>query len=202
MAKILATVGGMPITEEDVNEFLAGLGQRGSAYNTAEGRAMILQQLIGNKLLLLDAKRNLFEAQPEFKEQLEVTENLLSELGAIGKPILYVFNKCDRGIAELGRVGREAADDKVAFISAKTGQGVDLMIEKLEKMITEGKRRIEFNIPNSDAGALNTLYRLATVESVDYGYDGMKVVALVDNKVLGMLKKYAPAPEVDEDEEY
>ena len=147
-------------------------------------------------LILTDA------SDPEFKEQLEVTENLLSELGAIGKPILYVFNKCDRGIAELGRVGREAADDKVAFISAKTGQGVDLMIEKLEKMITEGKRRIEFNIPNSDAGALNTLYRLATVESVDYGYDGMKVVALVDNKVLGMLKKYAPAPEVDEDEEY
>ena len=79
MAKILATVGGMPITEEDVNEFLAGLGQRGSAYNTAEGRAMILQQLIGNKLLLLDAKRNLFEAQPEFKEQLaKVKDQLLT----------------------------------------------------------------------------------------------------------------------------
>jgi 50S ribosomal subunit-associated GTPase HflX len=105
-------------------------------------------------------------------------------------------------MAELGRVGREAADDSVAFISAKTGQGVDLMVEKLERIITEGKRRVEFNIPNSDAGALNTLYRLATVESVDYGYDGMKVVALVDNKVLGMLKKYAPASETGESEEY
>ena len=79
MAKILANVGGSPITEEAVNEFLAGLGQRGQSYNTPEGRAMVLQQLIGNKLLLLDAKRNLFEVQPEFKEQLaRVKDQLLT----------------------------------------------------------------------------------------------------------------------------
>lgn len=147
-------------------------------------------------LILTDA------SDPEFKDQLEITEQLLSNLGATGKPILYVFNKCDKGMAELGRVGREAPDERMAFISARTGQGVDLMVEKLEKIITEGKRSVEFTIPNSDAGALNTLYRLATVESVDYGYDSIKVVALVDNKVYGMMKKYAPAPDVDEDEEY
>ena len=147
-------------------------------------------------MILIDA------SDEEFPSQLEVTEKLLSELGAIGKPILYVFNKCDRGMAELGRVGREAPDERMAFISAKTGQGIDLMVENLEKIITEGKRSVEFTIPNSDAGALNTLYRLATVESVDYGYDSIKVVALVDNKVYGMMKKYAPAPDVDEEEEY
>ena len=67
MSKILATVGGMPITEDDVNEFLMGLGQRGQSYNNPEGRKMVLNQIIGNKLLLLDAKRNLLEAEPEFK---------------------------------------------------------------------------------------------------------------------------------------
>ena len=70
MDKILATVGGMPITEADVNEFLMGLGQRGQGYNNPEGRKIILEQLIGNKLLLLDARRNLLEAEPEFKAQL------------------------------------------------------------------------------------------------------------------------------------
>ncbi len=79
MSKILANVGGMPITEDDVNGFLAELGQRGQGYNTPEGRAAILNQLIGNKLLLLDAKRNLFEAEPAFKEQLaKVKESLLT----------------------------------------------------------------------------------------------------------------------------
>ena len=79
MAKILANVGGMPITEEDVNEFLAGLGQRGAGYNNPEGRKVVLQQLIGNKLLLLDAKRNLLEGEAEFRAQLErVKDQLLT----------------------------------------------------------------------------------------------------------------------------
>lgn len=79
MDKILATVGGMPITDADVSEFLAGLGQRGQGYNNPEGRKIILEQLIGNKLLLLDAKRNLLEAEPEFKAQLaKVKDQLLT----------------------------------------------------------------------------------------------------------------------------
>lgn len=68
--KILANVGGFPITDSDVDEFLRGLGQRGQAYNTPEGRGAILNQLIGNKLLLLDARRNLLEGEPAFREQL------------------------------------------------------------------------------------------------------------------------------------
>lgn len=76
--KILATVGGITITERDVNELIAGLGQRGQAYNTPEGRRAVLNQVIGNKLLLLDARRNLYEADPIFREQLnKVKENLL-----------------------------------------------------------------------------------------------------------------------------
>ena len=83
MSKILATVGGMPITEDDVNEFLAGLGQRGQSYNNPEGRKVILEQLIGNKLLLLDAKRNLLEAEPAFKAELaKIKDNLLASYAA------------------------------------------------------------------------------------------------------------------------
>ena len=83
MAKVLATVGGMPITEAEVDEFLASLGPRGQAYNNPEGRGIILEQLIGNKLLLLDAKRNLIEAEPAFKEQLaKLKDNLLASYAA------------------------------------------------------------------------------------------------------------------------
>ncbi len=83
MSKILATVGGMPITEDDVNAFLMGLGQRGQGYNNPEGRKIILEQLIGNKLLLLDAKRNLLEAEPAFKAELaKLKDNLLASYAA------------------------------------------------------------------------------------------------------------------------
>lgn len=83
MSKILATVGGMPITEDDVNSFLVGLGPRGQSYNNPEGRKVVLNQLIGNKLLLLDARRNLYEAEPAFKAELaRLKDSLLANYAA------------------------------------------------------------------------------------------------------------------------
>ena len=83
MEKILARVGTLTVTESEVNEFLAGLGQRGAGYNTPEGRKMVLNQLINNKLLLQDARRNLYEAEAEFKaELLKVKDTLLINYAA------------------------------------------------------------------------------------------------------------------------
>ncbi len=136
-------------------------------------------------LILIDV------SDPSYKEQLKVTENLLEELGAGDKPKLYVFNKCDRGFAELREIGRAVEDERFVYISAATGQGVDTLIAKIEALVTDGKRRITYFIPNSDGGALNTLYRVATVESVEYGADGITVLALADAKARGMMRKYA-----------
>jgi GTP-binding protein HflX len=137
----------------------------------------------------------------KFREQLDVTEQLLAELGAADKPTLYVFNKCDRGIAEPPRIGR-AADENTVYISALTGQGVDALVSKLESIVLEGKRRVTYLIPNSDAGALNILYKNATVESVDYGAEGMTVIALADAKARGMMKKYAIDDVPDQKEDW
>ena len=81
--KTLATVGGFAITTDDVDEFLVSLGQRAQSYNNPEGRAMILKQLIDSKLLLLDAKRNLYEGEAEFRAQLaKLKDNLLTTYAA------------------------------------------------------------------------------------------------------------------------
>ena len=129
----------------------------------------------------------------EAKAQLEVTETLLAELGAAGKPTIYVYNKCDLGVsAELPSyvANNEDPNHIVCAISAKSGQGIDTLLEKVEEIIHQGKSKVTFVIPNSEQGALNILYKNATVESVDYGYEGVTVVATVDAKVRGMLKKY------------
>ncbi len=77
--KVLATVGGKNITEQDVTMALMQMGQRGQNYNNPQGRAMILDQLISRKLFLMDAQRNLYEREPAFKEQLtRVKEDMLT----------------------------------------------------------------------------------------------------------------------------
>ena len=128
----------------------------------------------------------------EYRAQLDVTEKLLEELGASGKPTLYVFNKCDLGAAELPAVGAPAEHDRTVFVSAYTGQGIGLLTEKLQEIIHAGKYRVTFHIPNSEAGAVNILYREATVENVDYGAEEILATAVVDRKVHGMLKRFDP----------
>ncbi len=139
-------------------------------------------------------------SDPEHVSQLEVTEKLLEELGASGKPTLYVYNKCDLGAADPFSVGSAPAREHTVAVSARTGQGVDGMLECLQALLHEGKRRVVFRIPNGDGGALNLLYRNATVENVDYGTEEMTVTAVVDEKVHGMLRKYSTEPPRREEE--
>ncbi len=133
------------------------------------------------------------------EEQLAVTRSLLEELGAGGKPTIFVFNKCDRGVYELARIG-QSADEHIVYISALTGQGVELLVAKLEELVGASKRPVVFRIPNSEAGVLNTLYKNATVQSVEYGAEQIVATAMADAKTIGMLRKYTDIPE--EKEEY
>ena len=107
-------------------------------------------------MIIIDA------SDPEFASHLKVTEELLSDLGAADKPKLYVMNKCDAVSDEelLGRL-KSNADTEYAAISAKTGAGVDEMITKLEKMLGEGKRRVNFKLPMSAGGIVNDFYNNA-----------------------------------------
>lgn len=145
-------------------------------------------------LIIIDA------SDPEFRTRLEVTENLLNELGAGGKPTIYAFNKCDLGVAEFAGIGMKAKEN-VVYISAKTGQGMNLLVAKIEELVLNGKKRITYHIPNSDAGALNTLYRLANVEDVEYGHEYIKVTALADAKARGIMRKYAVDDEIEKKDE-
>ncbi len=131
-------------------------------------------------------------SDPEYRAQLDVTEKLLEELGASGKPTLYVLNKCDLGAASMPTIGVPAEHSWTVAVSARTGQGIDRLTELLQAVLHAGKRRVVFHIPNGEAGALNTLYQNATVEDVDYGADGITVTAVVDQKVHGMLKRFDP----------
>lgn len=145
-------------------------------------------------LVLVDA------SDPEFPEQLRVTENLLCELGASEKPILYVFNKCDKGMVCSPSSVINTDTDAYVCISAATGEGMEDFIEKLEAILSDGKTRVTFVIPNTEQGALNTLYRNAVVEDVQYGAESVSVTAVVDRKTRGMMKKYDPCPPASEEE--
>jgi len=139
-------------------------------------------------------------SDPEYLSQLECTEQTLEELGAGDKPMLYVFNKCDKGTYDDPVIDRTRDRQQVVHISAKTGRGCDTLAEMLQNIVNGGKCSVVFRIPNAEQGAMNILYREATVEDVDYGAEYVTVKAVVDAKVRGMLKKYdTQLPEKEEE---
>lgn len=130
-------------------------------------------------------------SDPEYPDEMKVTEELLAELGAGGKPALIVYNKCDREADGIPAPALATnGSNRAVCVSALTGQGVDEMVAMLEAIVREGKVRVTFRFPNSEAGALSSLYRMAAVESVEYGDEYITAVAVADAKTRGVLAAY------------
>jgi peptidyl-prolyl cis-trans isomerase C len=91
--EILAKVNGLAITDADVDQFLASLGARGQNYNNPQGRAMVLEQLIHQKLFLCEAMKNLYEAEPAFKAQLKQMKDSLLTNYAMEKALANITIK-------------------------------------------------------------------------------------------------------------
>ena len=135
-------------------------------------------------LILVDA------SDPEADSQLEVTEKLLYDLGASDKPILYVFNKCDVSTEAAMSLGRLAGRDNVVAISALDGRGVPDLVDKLELLALGGKRMCVLMIPMNKQGLIAQLYAASAVEDVEYLDSGVRVVALLDEKLRGRFKDF------------
>ncbi len=146
-------------------------------------------------------------SDPEFADQLQVTDTLLRELGAAEKPVLLVFNKCDlctdrERLTEMRRIAVDNGCEAV-FISAKTGEGLDEFSEKLERIAASGRTRETFLLPYSDGTALHLLHADAHGVEVEYTDEGVRVTATVDARLRGKLAAYirrdTPLIETDED---
>ena len=123
--KILATVNGSPITEAEVSNFLRGMGQQGQAYNNPEGRKAILNELGAQKLLLLDAQKNLLEAEPAFKEQLKKAKESLLANYALEKVIAAV-RISDKEIEDYYN------ENKDKFVSPATVNASHILVDTAE----------------------------------------------------------------------
>lgn len=138
-------------------------------------------------LVLVDA------TDVEGEAHLAVTEQLLQELGAADKPILYVFNKCDR-VPELLAVENERED--AVYISAATGEGVDRLLARLLAVVRQEKKRVRLCIPYTEQGRVSAVYHYGTVEALSYEESGVVMDAILDKRGIGLFRQYIDDPKL------
>lgn len=124
-------------------------------------------------------------ADAEFRSQLEVSRELLNELGAGGKPLITVINKCDRAERDsiLGVDG--------VRISALTGDGIDRLLEAIDEAMPEKQVRVELLIPYADMSQSAVVRNAGEVISEEYTENGLRMEALIDPVTAKKLERFS-----------
>jgi GTP-binding protein HflX len=145
---------------------------------------------------LLDA------SQPEVIEFFNTTMTVLAELGADKRPMIVVFNKIDKvedpaGLAALRRHFPEAI-----FLSVHTGQGMEMLIERMGEMVAAGVTTREYRIPQRESGLIARIHREGRILETRYEGDDVCLLATVPKRLEESCAPYAlasPLPSAAQD---
>ena len=118
--------------------------------------------------------------------QMDITSKVLEEIGASAVPQLLVFNKADK----IEGACSDLMGIKSLEISAKTGMGVDRLMEEIEKQIFGSWKEVTLMIP-FDKGQLNQ-YVCQNCQVLDMSYvdTGTKFDVRLKEEDYGRLKEY------------
>ena len=123
----------------------------------------------------------------EMDNQITVVEQVLSDIGAVGKPVVAVFNKCDR-LEDYPITNLKS--DKCVYISAKHRTNIDKLIEAIADTAPGKKQKIKACIPYSAGSLVNELHENQKVISEEYGENGTVMELMVDAQMYDKIREY------------
>ncbi len=127
-------------------------------------------------------------SNPEMHTQIKVVDELIESLGCRAKRIIAVFNKCD--VAPLISPRPEGNYTDYVCVSAKSGEGMDKLLELLHDALPGKKREIEVLIPYSDSRTAALLHESEVIIGESYEAEGTRVKLLADEALCARLEKY------------
>lgn len=123
----------------------------------------------------------------ETDSQIEVVERVLDDIGAVGKPVAAVFNKCDKLSEVPASVVRA---DKLVYISAKNKTGIDTLLEAIADIAPGRKQRVRAHIPYSEGALVSALHETQKVISEEYSQEGTIMELMVDAQMYSRIRGY------------
>ena len=116
-------------------------------------------------------------SDPNHREHMKVTEDTLNDLDTKGIPRIYVYNKAD--LRDPDMTVKNIPGSESVFISARTGFGIEELLDKLENIFSAGDKDVDMVIPYTSGEMLNRLHNEAKVVSEEYAEDGIHIKAKI-----------------------
>ena len=119
-------------------------------------------------------------------EHIEITTDILRELGCKGGNIITVMNKCDKAenVFDLISMG------KTVMISALKGINLDLLLREIEKCLSLQSVELELLIPFNKGGDLNTIRNIGKILNEEYTEKGTLIKVILPTNEGDRYKKY------------
>ncbi|MEY2527036.1 MAG: GTPase [Verrucomicrobiota bacterium] len=124
-------------------------------------------------------------------DQMEAVDKVIKELDAFGKQTLIVFNKIDN-LAD-----KETAETYVSrfpgsvAISARTGEGVNKLVQALQDALGAWRLRSRYRIPAKESALLAEIHRIGHVLELSYEGEETVIVAHVPPQLGAKLAQYS-----------
>jgi GTP-binding protein HflX len=127
---------------------------------------------------------------PNVAEQAAVVDETLNELGATDVPVLIALNKIDT-MDDPDQVIEEMAPYPNSLaISAVTGQGLDILLERIEGLLQSERQLTTLLIPYDRGDLVSMMHDQAIVNEETYQADGVYLEAYIPHHLVGVVKQY------------
>jgi GTPase len=139
------------------------------------------------EVVLADLLLHVVDAtSPDSEFKIEVTEQVLKEIGAGGKDRIYVYNKMDL----LPGGSEPPRQEESIGISALTGENVDILVELVKKKIFGDRIDAKLLVPYDKGSALSYIFEKGIVQTVEHLEDGTQVEVNLSLDDYSRLKEY------------
>ena len=128
-------------------------------------------------------------SHPHFRNLHESVNEVLKELNSLDKATILVLNKIDRLQDKQWLEALKGGFDHAVAISAKTGEGVEQLLDEISKMLSSLVVEINVDIPIDRMDLVSLAHEEGEVFSVKYYAHTINIRAAVPKHVAGQFYK-------------
>jgi GTP-binding protein HflX len=128
-------------------------------------------------------------SHPHAREHMSAVYRVLAELGLEDRPALAVMNKIDR-LPESNGLLRELAAEGGVAVSARTGEGLDVLLARVDDALRVARSVRRLRVPYERGGILGRLYARGRVLGREDRPDAIYLEVEVPRALEGLVRPF------------